>query len=389
MVAELVHHDDEVALAVGQHLIEVVGQNLVETAFAVAQPRHLGAVEFLRLDAGAHALAARLVVAPKHTQTGALKDVEQGLAAADLVLVVIAAPLQREHAGQGNLGVGAATRDLGEIDHVALGELRRRLPRVAGEAPVGGTRRFADDDHEQRRLLARLPARGERRVQPDLLPFAGGRAGVGTEHAGQRIEVVGRGDEVAHFLVVAHQGRHVLEDRDQRSAQDQHAENQAQRTPQQRRTPGVAHHAHPGQQQERQQAIEHEVRQHAQAEQLTRFLDVGAQHVAQHARIKEDGVARHVVAGKSRGDEDHRQQRLGRPAVAEDEQDEEMQRRQGDEQAGGKQPVAGASEVALGERGAPEESVAAQGEEQAGKQGQRLDAQGGSPPAPVPEGGRS
>ena len=67
--------------------------------------------------------------------------------------------------------------------------------------------------------------------------------------------------------------------------------------------------------------------------------------------------------------------------------DEEMQRRQGDEQAGGEQPIAGDREIALGKRGAPEEAVAAQGEEQAGQQGQRLDAQGGSPPAPVPEGG--
>ncbi|MCW0449713.1 hypothetical protein NB706_002547 [Xanthomonas sacchari] len=382
VAAELVQHHHAVA-GLGAHLRgQVLQQDLVHAASVLAQLRILGVVQVLDLQAVAHALAAGLVVAPQRGDAGVLEHVQQRLVLADVALVVVVAAERREHARHRHLGAGAAGVHVGEVDHVALGQLRRGLPCIAVEAPVLRAGGFAQHHHQQPRLAARRTRGGLGVVlQRQFRRLA--RGAVGLEVLPQRDQVVDRRGQVADLAMVAHHRRQVLE-RQHRSdaAQRQHAHQEAgaDRQRLQRRTPDQPH---PPQHQDRQRRVEQQRRDQRRGHQLARFLVVGGQHVAQHVRVQVDAVAVHVVRGERGGDQQHRQHRLGDAAPQQQAQQQAVHRQQQQEQRQRQLHVA----AVAAHRAAPEHAVAGQGEERAGRQRQHLVAQLRTPRPPAGAGG--
>ncbi|EXI73012.1 MAG: hypothetical protein AW07_02944 [Candidatus Accumulibacter sp. SK-11] len=169
MVAELVQDDQAGPVRTSQALVETVQQTAVETTPTVAQPRRVQSGDGLGRQALTDPLATGLVVTPMHPDTGPRQHMQQRLAAID-PLGVVAPPAHRsEHARQRHVGVRPAARHLAEVDHVQSGEFRGRLPRVAVEPPVGRACRLADDNDDEARFAALLPAWAGRSVEAERL----------------------------------------------------------------------------------------------------------------------------------------------------------------------------------------------------------------------------
>ena len=278
----------------------------------------------------------------------------------------------RKHARQGDLGVGAAGRHLGKIDHRQLGQFRRGLVAVAVQPPVGSARGFSHHQHQHQRLGACDHAAACLGVQTDGQTGLCRAFGAGSQHRPCGPDVVGGCHQVAHFLVVAHQRRKRLKHQQQGAHQHQHGQDQRTQPGGTGAPPGSLHQAHAPQHHQRQHGVKQQVEQQAPGQQFTRLMNVAAQDVAHHRRVQVDAKALHEVAGQSRAHDQHRQQRLHRPAVGKRRQQHKVQGSQHHHQRHAKPPGAGFREAAVLERGRHKQVVGSQGPEQTGGQQQLL-----------------
>ena len=371
MVAQHVQHDDAAAPGAGQPLVQTGQQRLVEAAALGAQPRWVDLHHLLAGQAVADALAAGLVVAPQHVDAGPREHMQQRLAAADAVLVVVASAHRREHARHRDLGVGAAAGRLREVDQAGHGrQLRRGLARVAVQAPVGRPRGLADDQHHPHRPSARAHARPRRGIQPDRLARPGCALEVGGDDAAGRPQHVGRRDQVAQLALVAHHRRQRPElDHHRRHQQHQRAE-QPQRARQRRLRERAPAQRQPRQQRDRQRGLQPQAQRQRRPDQLARLCRIGAQRVAQHRRIEIDAEGRDEMGAAGRDQDQQRRHRLEQPAVAQQAQHQEVQRQQRQCQRQAESPGGRIAERAAGQRLAEEGGVGAEQQERADGQQQ-------------------
>ena len=177
MAAHLVHHQHHAFGAA--HGVERfdAGIQAIEHggvgAFAFAT--QTGQLQRARVRIGhavTNASATRLVVDPQDREAGALQHIEQVFFMRRLVAAIIAGE-RGEHAGHGNLGIGAAGSHIAEIHQIALGlplgKFGGGRARVAIELPVLGPRGFTHDHHQQRATRLRGIARAQLRVFTHLL----------------------------------------------------------------------------------------------------------------------------------------------------------------------------------------------------------------------------
>ena len=134
------------------------------------RPGAFSACDAVGGQAVAHALAARLVVAPVHRHAGARQHVQQRSRCRGC------APRRSRADRTGANMHGSETSVLvpqlvtsREVDHRHRASSRRGLPRVAVQAPVGGSRRLAHHQHQQQRLAPSGPARPGLSVRADRL----------------------------------------------------------------------------------------------------------------------------------------------------------------------------------------------------------------------------
>ena len=371
VVAQHVQHDDAAALGAGQPLVQTGQQRLVEAAALGAQPRRVDLHHLLAGQAVADALAAGLVVAPQHVDAGPREHMQQRLAAADAVLVVVAPAHRREHARHRDLGVGAAAGGLREVDQAGHGrQLWRGLARMAVQAPVGRPCGLADDQHHPHRPSARAHARPRRGVQPDRLARPGRALEVGGDDAAGRPQHVGRRDQVAQLALVAHQRRQRPElDHHRRHQQHQRAE-QPQPARQRRLRERAPAQRQPRQERDRQRGLQPQAQRQRRPDQLAGLGRIGAQRIAQHRRIEVDAEGPDEV-GAARGDQDQqRRHRLEQPTVAQQAQHQEVQRQQRQRQRQAEAPGGRIAERAAGQRLAEEGGVGAEQQERADGQQQ-------------------
>ena len=340
MVAQHVQHDEAAAPGAGQPLVQAGQQRLVEAAALGAQPWRVETHHLLAGQAVADALAAGLVVAPEHVDAGPREHMQQRLAAADAVLVVVAPAHRREHARHRDLGVGAAAGSLREVDQAGHGrQLRRGLARMAVQAPVGRPRGLAHHQHHPQGPGARRHRRARAGIQPDRLARPGGPPQVGRQHAAGRPDQIGRRDQIAQIAVVAHHRRQRPElDQDRRQQQQQRAQ-QPQRTPAQRAPERQPAQRHPPHQRRRQRALEQQAGQQRRADQLAGLGRIGAQRVAQHRGIQADAEGIDEMRTAGRDQHQQRQQRPQRAAMAQQAQQQEMQRHLRQRQRRAEQPA--------------------------------------------------
>lgn len=171
VAALLVQHQQQVALVAFQFFRQILQQNLVETFAITAPARILGLAQILILHPITGALAAGIVVAPQHRNTGPLHHIQQALLV--LAALVLFAAHGGEHAGHRGGGGGAAGAGLGEVDHIEFCQPGCGLALVAVETEVGGTGGFSHHYDKQGRFCMLLPERGEGGVQSDRLQLGG------------------------------------------------------------------------------------------------------------------------------------------------------------------------------------------------------------------------
>jgi hypothetical protein len=102
------------------------------------------------------------------------------------------------------------------------------------------------------------------------------------------------------------------------------------------------------------------VRQQRPGDQLARFRGVGAEHVAQHRRIHVQAELLHEVAGRGGGQDEDGKQRLERPPVGHQREQEQVN---GDEHHRKPEHVAPGRRIegrSSGQRGAEEQAVGCQ-----------------------------
>ena len=335
---------------------------------AIAQRGVLARAHVLHLQSRAHALAAGLVVAPQRGHARALQDVQHRLVAADGLLVVLRAPVRREHARQRDLRAAAAGGDAGEVQHPAPCELRGGLPRIAVEAPVRGAGRFAHHQHQQAR-----PAHGGRRRLHGILADRQLRARAAgrffADHLRQRYQHVGRRHQVAHFALVAQERGQGLGHRQhaQHGGADharQQGDAQGQRAlPRAFAQPHTPDHRQCGQRGEkRHQCVD--------AGQFAGLAPVGVQHVAHHVGVDIDAVGRHVVAGQRGRHHQQRQHHAGGTAPHQQRQPHAIGG--GDQQEQRQRPLPLRQRLRCGRP--PEHAIGEQAEVQACADDQRLGA---------------
>ena len=370
MVAQLVQHQQLAAAGLGQPLIEPMGQAFVEATTVAAESGRIQTLHGVVGQAVAHALAAGLVVAPVHRHPGARQHVQQPLAVPDAAFVVTVATERREHAGHRDLGVRSAARHVAEVDDRQRGELRRGLPCIAVQAPVGRACGFADHEHDHQRTLAVRGQRAGPGVEPDRLARHGRALGVGHRHRAGRPHQVGRRDQVAHLAVVAHQRGQWLEDRDQRGHGHRQRQRDAAGTHPGCTRPPAVHDPHAPQQPDRQSGIQQQLQPQGRRQQLAGFDHVGAQHVAQHRRIEINAVTGHVVRRDGRHHGQQREQRLDDPAVGHQRQQQEVHRAEQHQQGQRETPGARIRRRAAAQCGCQEWTVGRQRPEHAGGQQQ-------------------
>ena len=369
MVAQLVQEQHLCPFRLGQAFVQIMQQAFIQAAPTLAQA---GRVPVLDEGGGqpiAHPLAAGLVVHPLHAHAGTGQHVQQRLAAADALLVIGPAAHGREHAGQRHLGVGAAARHLGKVDQAGRGgELWRGLPRIARQAPVrrAGGLTHDEDQHQRPRALGEVRAWGG--VQPDGLARRCGALGVSRQHAADGPEVVGRGDQVAQFLLIAHERREGLEDRQDGAHDHGQRREQGACAHQQGAGPASGLQPQPPEHQQGQGGLPQQVRQQGPAEQFAGFLGVGAQHIAQHGRVEVDAKAVHEVASKRRAHDQQRGQGLEGVAHAHRRHQQKVQRQHHQGQRYSEAPGAGIAPLTSLERGTQEGAVGRQQPEQAQRQ---------------------
>jgi hypothetical protein len=327
-VAELVQDDEVHAALLRQTVQQAPQQHLVQALAVAAQRRRRGVRHQGLQEPRAHGLAAGLVVAPAHRHAGARQHVQQVLAAADASLVVAAPSHGCEHARQGGLGVGAAARDLREVDHGQLGQLGRGLTRVAVQTPVGGPRRFTHHQDQQGRAFTRSERRAGLRVAPHRQPLAGFAAHLGAREARAGEHHVGRRDQMAQLRMMAHQHGHRLRDRQHRRHPHEQGRSQQQQPTREHLQERAALQRQAPQHPRRQCRAEQQRGQQAPVDKLARLGHMGVQHDAQHALVDEHAVAADEV-GSRRGDqEQQRHHRLEGPAPGQQAEQQQVQRHQ-------------------------------------------------------------
>lgn len=306
---------------------------------------------------------------------------QQGFAGTNPLFVIVSPADGREHTWKRCLGIGAASSDVAEVEHVQCLHLWRGLPQIAVETPARRPERLPHHDEHQR-WLAALHCWGNARIHP--YRRAHDRyLSVGGQHPRRGIEQIGRCDEVAQLLLVPHQRRKVLEDKQQRNHQDQSSPDNEQQSTQQGASEGVCHHAHPPYARDGYQGIGEHMQQQACRQQLASLSRICTQNVAQHARVVVDTVALHEEGGECCGQNKRGQERSHDPTICQQAKDEGMKCNQRQHQGSREQPGSRVSPVAASCAGRQERGVAQQCEVCAYPQHQAMGSNTRSPICPV------
>ena len=260
-------------------------------------------------DAVAHTLAAGLVVEPEHREAGGLQHIEQ-------VLVLVVARLEGalaqagKHAGHRRQCVGAARLHIAPAQHFARRQFRRGVACIAVQREVVGARRFADDDHEHGR--PRLPgvAGAQRRPGRDRHQLAAARDQRLERHHAGRVQAGDRIHHVAQVDVVAHQRRQFALQQQRSASSQRHGTEQQQPVAPQLRPQAHRRNTHAREPQRRQRRHPDHIEGQAPAEQVTRLVRIGLQHVGDHRGVHHHAIAQHVVLDHRGQQHDAEPQRL-------------------------------------------------------------------------------